>query len=173
MRNKIEFYDTFPPTPPFFLVSTSLLIFPTLSSAVARWGSEIGIVISSSHVFFATPSSGGGLLTLLLHCGISPMGDTLSLIPWVLPTGCSPSRIAPAWIPHEINHKSSQQTCFNVGSSLHRATGPAMSLHHWRLPTGSEPLLNTSSCGSFMWLSAPSWTFMGDSLSHCRLWHAD
>ncbi|KAK4820738.1 hypothetical protein QYF61_004419 [Mycteria americana] len=37
------------------------------------------------------------------------------------------------------SHKSCQQTCSSVGSSLHGATGPARSLLQHGLPTGSQP----------------------------------
>ena len=73
---------------------------------------------------------------------------------WVLPTGCSSSQTAPAWVPSmgcspsgtdcssvgpPRGHKSCQKTCSSVGSSLHGATGPARSLLQHELPTGSQP----------------------------------
>jgi len=96
--------------------------------------------------------------------------------------GCSSSRTTPAWIPFTgcspsgtgcssvgppQGHKPCQQTCSNMGSSLHRSTDPGRSLLQRRVPTGSQPHLGIHLlwCGvastGYRWISAPPWTIMG------------
>ncbi|KAK4825359.1 hypothetical protein QYF61_026878 [Mycteria americana] len=92
----------------------------------------------------------------LLQRGVPAMGDSppRTSPTWVLPTGCSSSPTAPAWVPFmgcspsgtdcssvgpPWGHKSCQQTCSSMGSSLHGSRGPARSLLQCGLPTGSQP----------------------------------
>uniref|UniRef100_A0A8C8A6C9 Caspase activity and apoptosis inhibitor 1 n=1 Tax=Otus sunia TaxID=257818 RepID=A0A8C8A6C9_9STRI len=70
-----------------------------------------------------------------------PTGDT-----WVPSPGCSPSGTGCSSVGPPRGHKSCQQTCSSVGSSLHGATGPARSLLQHGLPTGSQPPSGTSPC---------------------------
>ncbi|XP_049649798.1 uncharacterized protein LOC126035330 isoform X1 [Accipiter gentilis] len=91
----------------------------------------------------------------LLQRGVPPTGDSPPRTPptWAIPTGCSSSRTAPTWVLSMVcspsgahcssvgpsrGHKSCQKTCSNVGSSLHRSTGPARNLLQRRVPTGSQ-----------------------------------
>ena len=53
--------------------------------------------------------------------------------------GCSSSRTGFSSMDPPWGHKSCQQTCSSVGSSLHRSTGPARSLLQHSLPTGPQP----------------------------------
>ena len=88
-------------------------------------------------------------------------------------TGCSPSGTDCSSVGPPQGHKSCQQTCSNVGSSLHGATGPARSLLQRGLPTGSQPPLDTSFCSGVgsstgcRWISAPPWTSMGCKGTAC------
>jgi len=81
--------------------------------------------------------------------------------------GCSPSGTSCSSMGLPRGHKSCQQTCSRVGSSLHRSTGPARSLLQCGLPIGSQPSSHTFTCfgmGSstgYRWISAPLWTSMG------------
>ena len=99
----------------------------------------MGVTVSSSHIVSAAPSSsGGGLLTLPLLqrevplMDISPQNSPTE----VLPTGCSSSQTAPVWVPSTgcspsgtgcsivsppRGHKSCQQRCSGVSSTLHRS----------------------------------------------------
>jgi len=146
----------------------------------------MGAVVSSSPVVSAAPSSSGrGLLTLfpcssvrslswetvlhkLLQGESFPQAAALHELPQYgsLPTGYSPSgtgcySVVPPW-----GHKSCQQTCYSVGSSLHGYTGPDRSLLQRRLPMGSQPPLGIHLlwCGvpstGCRWRSAPPWTSM-------------
>ncbi|KAK4828209.1 hypothetical protein QYF61_024643 [Mycteria americana] len=58
---------------------------------------------------------------------------------WVPSMGCSPSGTDCSSVGPPQGHKSCQQTCSSVGSSLHGPTGPARSLLQHRLPMGSQP----------------------------------
>ena len=161
----------------------------------------MGVVVSSSHGVSAAPSSsGGGLLTL---CPCSSVGSLPrqavlhQLLPQesfpraavlhqllqrgVPPTGCRPSGRDCSSVGPPRGHKSCQQTCSGVGSSLHGATGPARSLLQRGLPTGSQPPVGASTCSGVgsstgcRWnLCSPS-SFLrglqGDSLPHHGLRH--
>jgi len=95
----------------------------------------------------------------------------LQFFMWVLPPGYSPSgtdcsSVSPPW-----GHKSCQQTCSSVGSSLHRSTAPARSLlvpllgiH--LLQCGALPGLQVEIC-STVHLHGLQW----DSLPHLGLLH--
>jgi len=121
---------------------------------------------------------------LLLQCEVPLAGDSSPQTSptWVLPTGCSSSQTAPVWVPSTgcspsgtgcsslgppRGHKSCQQTCSGVGSSLHGSAGPASSLLQRRLPTGSQlpsgihPLRHGVPSTGCRWISAPPWTSMG------------
>ena len=81
--------------------------------------------LQSVHNALSLPLLPPHTLPLLQH-GVPPTGDSPSQTSpvWVLPTGCSSSRmdcfhVGPPW-----GHKSCQQTCFGMGSSLHGSTGP-------------------------------------------------
>ena len=54
------------------------------------------------------------------------------------PVGCSASGTGCSSMGPPRGHKPCQQTCCSMGSSLHRATGPARSLLYHGLPTGSQ-----------------------------------
>uniref|UniRef100_A0A8C0F7B9 Uncharacterized protein n=1 Tax=Bubo bubo TaxID=30461 RepID=A0A8C0F7B9_BUBBB len=82
----------------------------------------------------------------LLQCGVPPTGDTPPSTSWVPSPGCSPSGTGCSSVGPPRGHKSCQQTCSSVGSSLHGATGPARSLLQHGLPTGSQPPSGTSPC---------------------------
>ena len=76
-------------------------------------------------------------------------------------------------------HKSCQQTCSSVGSSLQRSTDPARSLLQHGLPTGSQPPLGTHLlwCGVLPGLQVEICStvdlpgLQGDSLPHQGLPH--
>jgi len=55
--------------------------------------------------------------------------------------GRSPSGTDCSSMGHPRVHKSCQQTCSSVASSLHRSTGPGINLLQCRLSTGSQPPL--------------------------------
>jgi len=115
------------------------------------------VAVSSSHVVSATPSSSCSSLAavwdpshgrqLCTNCSsVSPSHR------------CSPSGTGCSSVGHPQSHKSCQQTCSGVGSSLNSSTGPARSL--LQLPTGSQSPSGTSTCSGMgcRWISAPSWT---------------
>jgi len=85
---------------------------------------------------------------------------------WVLPAGCSSSGTDCSSVGPLHGHKSCQQTCSGMGSSLHGSTGPGRSLLQHGLPTGSQPHLGASTSSSVessrgcMWTSAPPLTSM-------------
>jgi len=104
--------------------------------------------------------------------------------------GCSPSGTGCSSVGPPRGHKPCQQTCSDVGSSLHGSTGPGRSLLQLRLLTESQlpsgiPLLRcgVSSMG-YRWISAPPWTSMDCRGTTCltmvfstsckgRLWHLE
>jgi len=83
------------------------------------------------------------------------------------PSGCSPSGAGCSGVGPPQGHKSCQQTCSGVGSTLHKVTGPARSLLQREIPMESQPPSGAPACsgeGSFpgyRWISAPQWTSMG------------
>jgi len=86
---------------------------------------------------------------------------------------CSPSGTGCSSLAPPQGHKSCQQTCFSVGSSLHRSAGPGRSLLQRGLPTGSQFPSGTHllrrgvpSTG-YRWRSAPPWTSMGCRGTSC------
>ena len=88
---------------------------------------------------------------------------------WVPSTGCSPSGADCSSVGPPRGHKSCQQTCFGVGSSLHGATGPQVlpgACSSAGFPQGHS-LLRASTCSGVgsstgcRWISAPPWTSMG------------
>jgi len=108
----------------------------------------MGVTVSSSHVVSAAPCPSGRRLLTLFPCSsvrVPLMGDSSPQTSptGVLPMGCSSSQTAPAWFPSTgcspsgsgcssvgppRGHKSCQQTCSCVGSSLHGSAGPARTL---------------------------------------------
>jgi len=106
------------------------------------------------------------------------MGDRppLTAPAWVLPTGCSPSGIDHSSLGPPWGHKPCQQTCSNMGSSLHGSAGGACSsvgpprvtasIGHPPAPVWGPP----RGC---RWISAPLWTSMGcrTCLPHHGLLH--
>jgi len=98
-------------------------------------GQGMGVLVSSSHVVSAAPSSSqGGLLTLFLCCSMGPF-HRVQFFRKRLPQCRSP-----VW---------SQVPTANLLQhgllSLHRATGAARSLLQYGLPMGSQPPLGHSS----------------------------
>ena len=88
---------------------------------------------------------------------------------WVPSTGCSPSGADCSSVGPPRGHKSCQQTCFSVGSSLHGATGPQVlpgACSSAGFPRGHS-VLRASTCSGVgsstgcRWISAPPWTSMG------------
>ena len=155
----------------------------------------MGVWVSSSHVVSAAPSSSGreGLTRFpLSSVGSVPRETVLhELLQRVLPMGYSSSRTAPAWVPcmgcspsgadcssvgPPRGHKPCQQTCFGVGSSLHRATGPQVlpgACSSAGFPRGHS-VLRASTCSGVgsstgcRWISAPPRTSMGCRGTACR-----
>jgi len=112
----------------------------------------MGVTVRSSHI--AAPfSSGGGLLTLFLY---SSMRSLL----WETVTGTDCSSVGPPW-----SHKSFQQICSRVESSLYMSTGPGRSLFQHGLSKRSQlPLgIHLLRRGSVPWgavlqeQAAPAW----------------
>ena len=116
----------------------------------------------------------GVAVTHITHCACCSFllrGRTPHTLPLlqcgVPPTGCSPSGTDCYSVGPPRGHRSCQQTCSSVGSSLHGATGPARSLIQHRLPTGSPSPSGASTCSGVgsspccRWISAPALTSMG------------
>ena len=129
MTKKKHILKNLLPTPPFFL---SLILLPiSLPSSLPRtaggWG--IGVVVSSSHVVSAAPSSSRGRLLILFPC--SSM--------WSLPWETALQKI----IQHEpfpqaaVLHKLLQHRSFPQGTVLQEQAAPA-----WR----SAPLWASMGC---------------------------
>jgi len=129
VRNKTRSSNTFPPTTPFFLGSTSLPFLYLLPSPSGAGVQGMGIMVSSSHVVSAAPSSsGGGLLTLFPCSSIRSLSQETVLhkllqhgpFPWAaalheLPQhGSFPrgavlqEQAAPAWVPHGLTSPASK-----------------------------------------------------------------
>ncbi|KAK4810725.1 hypothetical protein QYF61_007699 [Mycteria americana] len=130
-------------------------------------------------------------LPLLQH-GVPPTGDSPPRTSpmWVLPTGCSSSQTAPAWVPSmgcspsgtdcssvgpPQGHRSCQQTCSSVGSSLHGVTGPASKpAPEWApLSTGSQVLPGACSSMRSPWghsllqVYPPAWSWGPPQAAGC------
>jgi len=106
----------------------------------------MGIVVSSSHVVSAAPSS-------------SPSSPAPARGPShgrQLSTNCP--NVGPP-----RGHKPCQKTCSGVGSSLHGSTGPGRTLLQCGLPTGSQPPsgIHLLRCGVLPRLQADICTSLG------------
>ena len=93
--------------------------------------------------------------------------------------GCSPSRTGCSSVGPPWGHKSCQQTCSSVDSSLHGSTGQGRSLRQHGFSTGSQPPLGIHLLqrGVLPWLQVDICStvnlhgLQGDNLSHHGLLH--
>ena len=124
-------------------------------------------------VFSAAPSSSH---SYLFQHGFPPKGDSP---PWnsslrIPPTGCISSWTAPMWLSSTEcspsgtrcsrvrlpqGHKSCQQTCSSMGSSLHGSAGPSRSLFQHGISTESQPLSDASTCSGLGTSTGCRWIF--------------
>jgi len=111
-------------------VRSSHLVFSapssSLSSPVPAWGPSHRRQ-SSTNFSNIDPSHGP---QLFMNCS--------NMVP---STGCSPSGADCSSVGPLCSHKSCQQTCSSVGSSLHGSTCPGRSLLEHGLSTGPQPPL--------------------------------
>ena len=140
--------SSIPPLPPsFFPGSTSLLIFYLLPLRSAG-GRGMGVAFSSSHIVSATPSSS--------HSSPAPVwGPSHERLSSTNCSSMGPPR----------GHKSCQQTCSSVGSSLHRSCqepAPAWAPDGVTVSFGHPPAL--------AW--GPPWATGGDLLHRGPPWAA-
>jgi len=122
------------------------------------------------------PPQGRTLHTLpLLQHGVPHTGDSSpqTAPKWSLPRGCSPSGTDCSSVGSPWGHKSCQQTCSSVDSSIHRSTGPARTLVQHELSMGSQSPSGAPVCSDLgsskicRWISAPPWTSMSCRETTC------